>query len=53
MPLQKLHLRPGANREPTSLANEGAWFEIDKVRFRSGNSFITWVATGTRLGPIV
>lgn len=36
MPLQKLQLRPGINRESTSLANEGAWFEMDKVRFRSG-----------------
>ena len=36
MPLQKLQLRPGANRESTSLANEGTWFEMDKVRFRSG-----------------
>jgi hypothetical protein len=36
MPLQKLLLRPGANRESTSLANEGTWFEMDKVRFRSG-----------------
>ena len=36
MPLQKLQLRPGVNRESTSLANEGTWFEMDKVRFRSG-----------------
>jgi hypothetical protein len=36
MPLQKLQLRPGANRESTTLANEGTWFEMDKVRFRSG-----------------
>ena len=36
MPLQKLQLRPGVNREGTSLANEGGWFECDKVRFRSG-----------------
>jgi len=36
MPLQKLQLRPGINREGTSLANEGGWFECDKVRFRSG-----------------
>ena len=34
--LQKLQLRPGVNREGTSLANEGGWFECDKVRFRSG-----------------
>jgi hypothetical protein len=36
MPLQKLQLRPGINRESTTLANEGTWFEMDKVRFRSG-----------------
>jgi hypothetical protein len=36
MPLQKLQLRPGVNKESTSLANEGTWFEMDKVRFRSG-----------------
>jgi len=36
MPLQKLQFRPGVNREGTSLANEGGWFECDKIRFRSG-----------------
>lgn len=36
MPLQKLQFRPGVNREGTTLANEGGWFESDKVRFRSG-----------------
>jgi hypothetical protein len=36
MPLQKLEFRPGVNREGTTLANEGGWFESDKVRFRSG-----------------
>jgi hypothetical protein len=36
MPLQKLQFRPGVNREGTTLANEGGWFECDKVRFRSG-----------------
>lgn len=36
MPLQKLQLRPGVNREGTTLANEGGWFECDKIRFRSG-----------------
>ena len=36
MPLQKLQFRPGVNRESTSLANEGGWFDCDKVRFRSG-----------------
>jgi hypothetical protein len=36
MPLQKLQFRPGVNREGTTLANEGGWFESDKIRFRSG-----------------
>ena len=36
MPLQKLQFRPGVNREGTTLANEGGWFECDNVRFRSG-----------------
>ena len=36
MPLQKLQFRPGVNRESTTLANEGGWFDGDKIRFRSG-----------------
>jgi hypothetical protein len=36
MPLQKLQFRPGVNRESTTLANEGGWYDCDKVRFRSG-----------------
>ena len=36
MPLQKLQFRPGINRESTSYSNEGGWFDMDKVRFRSG-----------------
>jgi hypothetical protein len=36
VPLQKLQFRPGVNREGTTLANEGGWFDCDKVRFRSG-----------------
>jgi hypothetical protein len=36
MPLQTLQLRPGINREGTTLANEGGWYECDKIRFRSG-----------------
>jgi hypothetical protein len=34
--LQKLQFRPGVNRESTTLANEGGWFDSDKVRWRSG-----------------
>lgn len=36
MPLQKLVSRPGINRENTSYAGEGGWFDGDKIRFRSG-----------------
>jgi hypothetical protein len=36
MPLQQLQFRPGVNREGTTLANEGGWFDGDKIRFRSG-----------------
>lgn len=36
MPLQKLTFRPGVNREGTDYANEGGWYDCDKVRFRSG-----------------
>ena len=36
MPLQKLQFRPGVNREGTTLANEGGWFDCDNIRFRSG-----------------
>ncbi len=36
MPLTKLQFKPGVNKETTSYANEGGWFDIDKVRFRFG-----------------
>ena len=36
MPLQKLQLRPGLNREGTIYSDEGGWYSGDKVRFRSG-----------------
>jgi hypothetical protein len=36
MPLQKLALRPGVNRESTSYANEGGYYSSNKIRFRSG-----------------
>jgi len=37
VPLQKLQLRPGVNRESTTLANEGTYFDSEKIRFRSGS----------------
>lgn len=33
MPLTKLQLRPGINREVTSYTNEGGWFDCDFTRF--------------------
>lgn len=36
MPLFKLVLKPGINKEGTSYSNEGGYYNCDKVRFRSG-----------------
>jgi len=36
MPLQPLQFRPGVNKEVTTLAGKGGWFDCDKVRFRAG-----------------
>lgn len=36
MPLTKLQFSPGINRETTGYANEGGWWDCDKVRFRQG-----------------
>ena len=36
MPLQKLQLKPGVDRENTRYTAEGGWYETDKVRFRRG-----------------
>lgn len=36
MPLKKLVLKPGVNRENTRYTNENGWYESDKVRFRQG-----------------
>lgn len=35
MPLTKLTFKPGVNRDTTNYANEGGWYECDKVRFFS------------------
>ena len=34
MPLKKLVLAPGVNKEKTSYSAESGWYECDKVRFR-------------------
>jgi len=36
MPLKKVLLKPGVNRENTRYTNEGGWYESDKIRFRQG-----------------
>ena len=36
MPLKKLLLKAGVNRENTRYTNEGGWYESEKVRFRQG-----------------
>lgn len=36
MSFLKLNFRPGINRDTTNYANEGGWYECDKVRFYSG-----------------
>jgi hypothetical protein len=36
MPLQRITLKPGVNRENTRLTNEGGWYESNLVRFRQG-----------------
>ena len=36
MPLQKLMLKPGVNKENTRYTNEGGWYDCDKIRFRQG-----------------
>ena len=36
MALKKLLFKPGIYRDNTNYANEGGWYDMDKVRFRSG-----------------
>ena len=36
MPLKKLELKAGVNRENTRYTSEGGWYECDKIRFRQG-----------------
>ena len=37
MPLKKILLRPGVNKENTRYTTEGGWYECDKIRFRQGS----------------
>ena len=36
MPLKKLLLRPGVNKENTRYTSENGWYDCDKIRFRQG-----------------
>ena len=55
MPLQKLVLKPGINRESTTYANEGGFFESEKIRFRSGypEKIGGWTNLATSTGGVV
>lgn len=37
MPLSKILLKPGVNRESTRYTTESGWYECDKIRFRQGS----------------
>ena len=55
MPIQKLALRAGTNRESTSYANEGGYYSSNKIRFRSGQpeKIGGWTKdTGTNLSAL-
>jgi hypothetical protein len=47
--LQKIQFKPGVNRDQTNYANEGGWYECDKIRFRSGypQKIGGWLRYGT------
>ena len=49
MPLKKLTLKPGVNRENTRYTNENGWYECDKVRFRQGTP--EKIGGWTRISP--
>ncbi len=51
MPLQKITLKPGVNRENTRYTNEGGWYESDKIRFRQGTPEMIggWIRKTTSL----
>ena len=36
MPIKKLQIKAGVNRENTRYTNEGGWYESDNIRFRQG-----------------
>ena len=52
MPFRKIPFKPGVNRELTSYAGEGGWYESDKVRFRYGlpEKIGGWISFSNYLG---
>jgi hypothetical protein len=58
MPLQKISIRPGIDRNNTNYSNEGGFYACDKVRFRAGTpeklggwvKYITATFLGTARG---
>jgi hypothetical protein len=54
MPLKKILLKPGVNRENTRYTSENGWYDCDKIRFRQGTpeKIGGWVrlSTSTFLG---
>jgi hypothetical protein len=55
MPLSKLQFRPGINKESTTYANEGGWYDSEKVRWRSGfpEKIGGWVNLATKTSGVV
>ena len=49
MPLKKLQITPGVNREKTRYTSEGGWYESNLVRFRQ--SFPEKIGGWTRTSP--
>ena len=47
--LQRIQFKAGVNRDQTNYANEGGWYECDKIRFRSGypQKIGGWLRYGT------
>lgn len=50
MPLKKIVLKPGVNRENTRYTTEGGWYDCDKIRFRQGTpeKIGGWVQTSAK-----
>lgn len=50
MPLAKIQLKPGVNRDQTNYTGEGGWWDGDKIRFFSG--FPQKIGGWTRYTPL-